>query len=359
MLRRIYSLLAALCLFTGGCSLSAQAEAEKRTYYFFDTFDTMITVMGYTEDQATFDRVCQEVQQQFTAYHQLFDAYNEYPGVQNIYTLNRDAGKAPVQVTPALMDMLLFAKAWQPKLEDTVNIAMGSVLQIWHDYRTKGIEDPENAALPPMETLKAAAEHTNFDSIQLDAEAGTVFFTDPQVQLDVGALAKGYATEKVAQWMLTSEMPHFILNAGGNVRTGLPPLDGRKNWGVSLQNPDAALSVTAPDQTIETLYLSDLSVVTSGDYQRFYIVDGVRYHHIIAPDTLMPADTHRAVSIVCQDSALADMLSTALFILPYTEGRTLVESLDGVEALWVEMDGSVIMTDGLYAQSKSGGATSK
>ncbi len=358
MLKRLIGVLLTACVLAG-CMACAGAEMEKRTTYFFDAFDTIITIMGYTEDQETFDKVAEQARQRFLELHKLYDAYNEYEGVQNIYTINRDGAKGPVKVAPELMNMLLFARKWQPVTGGAMNVALGSVLQIWHEYRQAGIDHPESAALPPMGDLEEADKHTNFDDVVLSEADSTVFFSDPKVQLDVGGLAKGYATELVAREMLASEMPHFIINAGGNVRVGLKPLDGRERWGVSLQNPDAALDLTVKEQTAETLYLNDTSVVTSGDYQRFYVVDGVRYPHIVDPATLMPADRFRAVTVVCQDSGLADLLSTAVFILPYEEGRALVESIEGAEALWIQTDGTIQMTDGLYKQSKSGGAAAK
>jgi thiamine biosynthesis lipoprotein len=356
--RQILGLLLAACCLVGG-ALPVGAEDQgftKRTMFFFDTFDTMITIIGYTQDQAAFDRVTAQARERFTELHRLFDAYHEYGGVQNIYTLNRDAKKAPVKVAPELMNMLLFARDWQPRLGDTVNIAMGGPLNLWHEYRTKGMADEASAELPPMEQLLAAAGHADMDSLVLNEEEGTVFFADADVRLDVGAIAKGYATELVAQMMLASEMPHFIINAGGNVRVGLPPMDGRANWAVSVQDPDTALGLGTGDGIAEVFYLSGLSVVTSGDYERFYTVNGARYHHIISPKTLMPATENRAVTIVCQDGALADILSTAVFILPYEEGRALVESLAGVEALWIRPDGQILMTEGLKKISRSGGA---
>ena len=324
--------------------------------YFFDTFDTMITIIGYTEDQETFDRVTAQARTRFAELHRLFDAYQEYEGIQNIYTINRDAAKAPVSISPELIALLAFAKTWQPQMQGTVNIAMGSVLQIWHDYRTRATASPKEAKLPAMETLISASEHMAMESVVLDLEAGTIFFSDPLVQLDVGAIAKGYATEKVAQMMLMSDMPHFILNAGGNVRTGEPPMDGRKSWSVGIQDPDAMLTGGTNAEPAEVLYVSNRSVVTSGDYERFFTVDGARYHHIISPETLMPATENRAVTIVCEDSGLADILSTAIFILPYVKGRELIESLEGVEALWILQNSEIRMTEGMLGIAKSNGA---
>ncbi len=332
---------------------------NKYTMNFFDTFDTMVTIIGYAEGQAVFDRVTAEAEAAFQRYHKLFDAYREYEGIQNVFTLNRDAAKAPVAVGDELWALLLFAKEWQPKLQGTVNIAMGSVLGLWHDCRAVA-EAGETAVLPDIKALQEAALHTSFEDVTLDEAAQTVFFRDPQLKLDVGAVAKGFATEQVAKQMLASDMPSFIINAGGNVRAGRAPASGRVHWGVGLQNPDVAQDITALDQSMDVLFLEDLSVVTSGDYQRYFTVDGLRYHHIISPQTLFPATNFHAVSIVCLDSGIADLLSTAVFLLPYQQGRALVDNLDGVEAMWVTGEGEgreVLMTDGMKAFSKNQGAT--
>ena len=183
----------------------------------------------------------------------------------------------------------------------------------------------------------------------------TVYFADPQLRLDVGAVAKGYATELVSQMLLAGPMPSFIISAGGNVRTGIIPQDGRKAWGVGIQDPDG--NVFGLADYVEVLYIHDVSVVTSGDYQRYYEVDGQRYHHLIDPETLMPDTDFRSVSIITQDSGYADMLSTAAVLMPYEESRAFIDSLDGVEAIWLFPDGSMQMTDGAMTVAMSCGAT--
>ena len=110
---------------------------------------------------------------------------------------------------------------------------------------------------------------------------------------------------------------------------------------------------------METLYLTGCSVVTSGDYQRYYVVDGQRYHHLIDPDTLMPDTDFRSVSIITEDSGYADLLSTAAFLMPYEESRAFIDSLDGVEAIWLFPDGSKKMTFGAMNVAKSCGATNQ
>ena len=347
-----------------GCSASSTTvtDAPVLTRYdtdFFDTFDTIITVMGYATDEATFRQVADEAHAIFRRLHALYDGYNAHAGVNNLYTLNREAAKGPVNVEPELMNLLLFCKQHQPVAQGATNVALGAVLQIWHDYREDGLYDPAAAQLPPMETLRRAALHTNFDDVILDPVAGTVTYADPKLQLDLGSVAKGYAAELVAQWMLDSAVPSFIINAGGDVRVGNPPLDGRRAfWGVGIQNPRGNVFSDPSSDIVETFFVANLAVVSSGDYQRYYIVDGKRYHHLIDPFTLMPGEHFSAITALCENAGLADLLSTAVFLLPYEEGRAMVESLEGVDALWVFPDGRIDMTDGARKHARSAGATS-
>ena len=156
-----------------------------------------------------------------------------------------------------------------------------------------------------------------------------------------------------APWSPTVRPPRL----GGNVRMGNPPADGRTKWGVGIQDPDGA--VLGLSDIVETLYVTGCSVVTSGDYQRYYAVDGQRYHHLIDPDTLMPDTDFRSVSIITEDSGYADLLSTAAFLMPYEESRAFVDSLDGVEAIWLFPDGSKKMTFGAMNVAKSCGASNR
>ncbi len=357
-MKRWMILLLLVCLTMGltGCAGEA-ATYEKYTMSFFHTFDTLVQIIGYAENMDVFTEVTGRAQAEFERLHRIFDAYAPYDGVNNLYTVNRDAAGGPVPAEPELIDLLLFCRDRQAQAGDLVNVAMGSVLSIWHDYRTQGEGDPENAELPPMALLEEAAQHIDFDDVVIDEEAGTVYFADPELSLDVGAVAKGYATELVAQMLLASEMPSFIIGAGGNIRAGDPPLDGRLRWGISVQSPDEP--VFGDNASLDVLYFANASAVTSGDYQRYYIVDGQRYHHIISPETLMPADFLRAVTVVTEDSGWADFLSTTLFLMPYEEGRALVDSLEGVEALWVQPDGTIEMSDGMKTMARSQGASSR
>ena len=119
----------------------------------------------------------------------------------------------------------------------------------------------------------------------------------------------------------------------------------RERWGVGLQNPDESI---VPDEqnVLDVVFINDSSVASSGDYMRYYVVNGRVLHHIIDPATLMPADYYRAVTVMTGHAGVADFLSTTLFLLPLEQSRALAESLDGVEAVWVMPDGELEATDG-------------
>ncbi len=332
------------------CSLaSCQKQSEKTKYsaYYFDYFDTVTTVVGYADSKEEFDRVCAKITAEMEQYHRLYTIYDRYTGLANLHTVNEvdDGAHNVVQVDPKIMDLLLYAKEIYTLTGGKTNIAMGSVLAVWHAYREAGQAEPKKAALPPMETLRAAAEHTDIEKMLLDTEQNTVFLADPEMRLDVGALAKGYAVEMVARTLKSEGIDGYILNVGGNVRAiGAAPED--TPWTVGIENPDIDDTETP---YIAYLHLSDAAVVTSGSYQRYYIVDGKSYHHIIDTETLMPGEKYLAVSVLCRDSALGDALSTALFLMDFEEGLSLVESMPDVEVMWTLPDGEQKYSSGFQA----------
>ncbi|TDT46056.1 FAD:protein FMN transferase [Fonticella tunisiensis] len=343
-------------LFFAGCKKETKSEYTKYSGTFFDTFDTMTMVVAYTKSEQEFNYYFEKIHERFEQLHKLYDIYNDYEGINNIKTINDNAGIKPVKVDKEIIELILFAKDWYKRTGGVTNIAMGPVLSIWHDYREAGKDDPENAKLPPMEKLKNAAKYTDIDKVIVDTKNSTVYLSDKRMSLDVGAIAKGYATEIVAKEIMAEGLKSGIISAGGNVRVLGKPLDGvRERWGIGIQNPDK--SIVSDDSNLDTVFLNNESVVTSGDYQRYYIVNGKVYHHLIDPKTLMPGEYYHSVTVVAQDSGVADFLSTTLFLLPYEKSRALVESLNGVEALWVMPDGKIEATDGMKKIMKSYGAT--
>ena len=342
------SLILALCLLLPCLSLFSckkEKSLEKFNSYSFDYFDTVTTVTGYAESKEEFDRIAAEILAELGDYHRLFTIYHRFEGMENLCTVNElvNGEHRVVTVDRRIIDLLLYAKEMHALTNGRINIAMGSVLSIWHDYRTEGMNDVTAAKLPPMEDLQEAAKHTDIQNLVIDEEACTVTITDPKMKLDVGAIAKGYAVEMVAQTLEKKGITGYVINVGGNVRTiGTKP-EG-EGWIVGIEDP----MDTSADY-IAYLSLADRSLVTSGSYQRYYLVNGERYHHIIHPDTLMPAEGFLSVSILTRHSGNGDALSTALFCMPLEQGLALIESLPDTEAQWVLPDGSLRTSSGWSA----------
>jgi thiamine biosynthesis lipoprotein len=348
--------VAVLVLFLRGDFRNASKYA-KYTDSFFDTFDTVITVVAYTGSEQDFRKSFESIHTRFQELHKLYDIYNGYEGLNNVRTINENAGKQPVKVSREIIDLILFSKDWYERTGGRTNIAMGAVLRIWHDYRQAGMDDPENAEVPPMEDLMDASLHTDISKVVVNEEEGTVYLEDPRMSLDVGAVAKGFATELVAGEMEEQGMESVLLSSGGNIRAIGKPLDGeRERWGIGIQDPDASV-FSDEEGLLDVIFVRDASVASSGGYQRYYVVDGKVLHHIIDPDTLMPAEYYQAVTVRTPHAGVADFLSTTLFLLPYDQSSALAESLEGVDALWVMPDGEIRVTQGMEKIMRSKGAS--
>lgn len=336
-MKRFLPFLLALALGLSGCT----EQPQRFQTQYFDLFDTVITFTAYAPSQADFQAQSERVYALLKDYHQLCDIYHTYPGLNNLKTIHDQAGQAPVKVDERLIAVLQKAQELYALTDGKMNPAMGRVLEQWHSCREDGLAHPERAALPDPERLAQAAEHMDMAQVRIDPEASTVFLADPEVRLDLGAVAKGYAAEQAGA-LLEAEGWSGLLNLGGNVRAVGRRPDGP--WTVGIQDP------FQPDALAGTLPLEDAALVTSGVYQRYYEVDGVRYHHLIDPDTRMPGEKYASVTVLCRDSGTGDGLSTGLFFMSLEDGRKLVESLPDTEALWILPDGGKAYSSGFPGQ---------
>lgn len=346
--RMTAALLAAVLSLSLLVGCKPKKELTRYTTIFYDVFDTVTQVIAYCESEEEFNTQMQALHQDLIAYNQLYDIYNDYDGVVNVKTINENAGKAPVQVDDRILSMLELAQQMYELTGGKINIAMGSVLGIWHDYREAAEQNASETdnTLPTQEELEAAAQHCDINDLVIDEKAKTVYLSDPEMSLDVGSVGKGYAVEMVCRAAEARGLTSALVSVGGNLRAiGTKP-DGSQ-WTGGVENPWSSSDVYTSDSMLDgAINMSDMALVTSGDYQRYYVVDGKRYHHLIDPDTLFPAAYFNGVTVLCSDSGLADCLTTGLFCLPLEEGKHLVESLDGVEALWCTTDGEVVTSSG-------------
>jgi len=320
---------------------SASEQEQQFTMEYYDVFDTVTTVTGYAKTEDIFREQVEQLHLQLIKYHQLFDIYHTYEGLTNVKNLNESCATQEVKVDQELLDFLLYAKKMCVETNNETNIALGSILKIWHDYREEGIKDEANARLPMQIELDSAGLHTSIDKIIINKKTGEVSFSDSQLQLDVGGIAKGYSVEKVAQYGKKIGMTNFLLNVGGNIRAVGTKLDGEP-WKIGIQNP----ATQDQSEYIETIAIKEMSVVTSGDYQRYYVVKGKKYCHIIDPDSLYPANFFASVSVIARDSGKADAYSTALFNMDYSTGSKIVEEDPDLEAMWITQNGIIYYSSG-------------
>ena len=330
-MKRFAALLLILMLLTG-CSVKKPASRYETIWV--GLFDTYVRLTGFAQSQEEFDRAADAAHSLLAELDALFDPYEAHEGLSGVWSVNHSGGQS-VQADPRLIDLLEVTFERQRTLSNAVNAAMGSVLLLWHEAREQG------GPLPNPDALAEAALHVDPASVRIDRQVGTVQLTDPEVQLDLGAVAKGYAIAEAAK-LLDTLMPSYLLDGGGNIAAGAAPQDGRNAWVIGIRDPQSDRDT----DILTTIPLVHCAAVTSGGYQRFFEVDGVRYHHLIDPWTLQPADACLQATILCADSGLADFLSTAAFILPTEEASALIESLDGVRGIWVLKDGSIVQAGG-------------
>ena len=357
MKKKLSILIIMSLLLLTGC----QEKYEYYTYNIVGPFDTITTYITYAKSEDDFDEQCQFIEEKLNYYDHLFDRYSSYDDMNNVYTINENAGKQAIKVDKPLIDLLELSIQRSKDISSKVNVAFGSVIEIWHNYREQAESHDGIGKVPSQKELKKANQHTDLNSIQIDKDKSTIYIKDRNTSLDLGATAKGYAIELVKQDLIDMGVEDFLLSGGGNVAShGTRKIkkdgdmileDCKEKFCVSLQSPgdgNYAKSAEENNDSEGILVVQGESIVTSGDYQRFYKDEnGIRYHHLINPDTLYPSVHFRSVSIITEDSGLADFLSSAVFLMSYEDGLKLINSLDGVEAIWMLENGKIKYSDGL------------
>lgn len=310
---------------------SSAPSLQKYSITYTDVFDTVTEFTAYCSSQSEFDKTAEALHAELLRLHKLYDIYNEYDGIINLAYMNRVCSESPVEAPYEILSLLKNGQGWCRLTNSRLNIFAGSVLSLWHKYRTSGEGSPTDAE------LKEASKHTSYESVVI--EGNTVFFTDKELKIDAGALAKGHVYHSVSLILKDHGANDYILNLGGNVTVSGKKPDGL--WKVGVQDPDG-------DGLYTKVNVSDISVVTSGDYQRYYEYNGKKYHHIIDLSTLYPAAGYRSVTVICRYSWDADALSTALFLMSIEEGEALLRQY-GAEALWIKSDGEAVRSAGFSA----------
>jgi len=303
-----------------------EREPEKYTVSYYGLFDTQTTVTAYMRDREDFGRLSGVIYGRLKELHESYDIYNDYEGRNNLKTVNDMAGIAPVTVNADIINLVSFAKEYCGITGGAVNAAIGPVTALWREFLGGGGPPPDAAS------LEMASGLTDIDKVIVTGN--TIFLSETGMSLDVGAVAKGYAVKLASDAAKASGYGDFLIDAGGDVHASGMPY-GRDGWIIGIQDPDAANGIA------KAFSLTNKSAVTSGDYQRFREYGGVRYGHIIDPETNTPAGRYRSVTVIHPDCGAADALSTALFILPIDEGTALARER-GASAVWIMEDKSTV-----------------
>lgn len=248
--------------------------------------------------------------------------------------VNRAAGEEAVSVSEDTFEVLQAALEFSRMTDGAFDVTVWPLVKLW------GIGSG-GASVPPEDKIAAARDAVNYHLLELDADNQSVYLPEPGMGVDVGAIAKGYAADEAARILRDAGVEHALLDFGGNILVIGDKPDGTP-WRIGVQRPDAERTrylgiVTATDRT----------VVTSGPYERFFVQEGTRYHHILDAETGFPARNGiEQVTIIAEHSIDADALSTATYVLGVEEGLALVESLDDVEAVFITENRLVHMTSG-------------
>lgn len=254
-----------------------------------------------------------------------------------ISRINQQAGLNPVSVSADTFTVIQKALDTGVLSDGAFDPTIGPLVQAWDI----GGDNPRK---PPQTEIDSLLPLVDYHQVVLDAQALTVYLTQPGMVLDLGGIAKGYAADKVAEVLRAHGVQSAIINLGGNVLTVGNKPDGSL-WRIGIQNPSDERGGHAV-----VVSLPALSLVTSGPYERYMEFEGVVYHHILDAATGYPVQSEfDSVSILTAESFLADALSTSVYSLGLQKGMALVDSLEGVEAIFIGKDKSIRVSKGIKA----------
>ena len=317
---RLVPLILSLMILCSGCG--AEKELPKLSEVGF-YLDTVIILTAYTDD----DQVLKDAMEECSRYEKLLSATIEG---SDVWRINHADGQ-PVEVSDDTMEVLRCAVRIAELSGGAFDVTIAPVSSIW-DF-TSG-----EAVLPDAEKIARAAKLVDYTKLELE---GNTVRLPAGMMIDPGGIAKGYIADSVKAWLMDKGVRHAILSFGGNV-VGIGTKPDGSDWKVGIQDIDKA--------TGEYMLVSRNnggSTVTSGIYERGFDLDGVRYHHLLSTETGWPVQNELAsVTIFSDSSMLGDALSTTAFVLGTEDGTRLIESLEGIEALFIARDRTVTMTSG-------------
>lgn len=325
-------IIATLFLFIG-CDKKSETNLvlAERSFY---SMGTRIRIRLFVEEGRNVTEELHNIKELFDHYHALADAdflWDDYVNVKNI---NDAAGLNAVEVSDDLIEMIHYGLEYYDKTGGLFNILMGRVVDVWKDVISDGI-------LPEEGYIETLSPYISIDNITVN---GNEVFLTEGTKMDLGGIAKGYVTQRVTEYIYSQNIDHFMIDGGqSSIVVGNHPDPKTDMWGIQIVHP----SGTQEKPTFARLLTSHKAIVTSSDVQQNRIINGVRYHHIISPETLLPANFMRSITLIGDDSALLDILSTALFCMSVDEAIAYVDNIEGVEVIIYTLNETIEMSEGM------------
>jgi len=276
------------------------------------------------------------------AYRAIENAFERMREIEDLMTakrpgslverIGRDAVERAMKIPDELFAVIETCQRYAMLTQGAFDISVAPVTRLW-------LFDRPMETIPSEEDVRNALEFVGFQGIRLDQKTGSIQLERKGMGLDLGGGAKGYAVDEAVHRLKELGIKAGIVNAGGDLKVfGIKP--GRIPWNIGIQDPQHS------DRIMGSIMLTDRALVTSGDYERFIVYEGIKYHHIIDPKTGWPARGCKSVSIECHRAFDADILSTAIFVLGPEKGMALLERLPGVEGMIVDASGGIYVSSG-------------
>jgi thiamine biosynthesis lipoprotein len=328
------------------CTETTESDIFRCDTTYTSYLNTVVSLTIYVnkttldDERFSVDKIYQDVESTLSDFHELTTKYDPYAGINNVYEINQRAGEEVV-IDQRLFDLISYAIETQPAVDNQFNIAIGPVVDIWHNYREQCYETNE-CALPSIEELQSANQFTDYTKLTLNPNIPSITLDDG-MSIDLGGVSKGFISSYLTDILDGYPLEGYLLNNGeSNISVGgKHPLRENGVYIVAITNPEDPFS----SNYLGTIELNGADqLITSGDYQKYYTVDNTVYHHIIDPDTLFPSNVFRSITVITDNSAFGDILSTALFNMTLSEGKLLIEKYDNVDVLWVLGNGEVEYT---------------
>ena len=344
----LFLLLLAVTLSACAEESNEDSALNRRTRQYFNVFDSQVNIAIWSDhSDAEGTAILNTIHDMLWEVHNHSTKYDSITGLNNVYYINNNPG-VEIEVDPMLIEMIdLSTELYNYELSQGMfNISLGGVLEVWSTYRNRCIDD-DVCQVPSMSTLAAANTMSDPNLIVVDDDNNTVLIPEG-MKIDLGGIAKGYAASLVGDYLRDHGVEVYLIDAGSsNIEVfGVNPSEHRDFWSIGLRDPDNTGAIYA-----RIALESGWNAVSSGDYERYYNVedDDLDYHHLINPQTLMPSWHIRTVTVVAEDPLLGDLYSTIAFLLAIEDAIAFIDSLENVEAIWLDSDRNIHMSANMEA----------